>query len=139
MKVIYMVELFDKLIQDGRVSFVPRSNKTRQFWTKYNAKVAGSQNAAKETVTWMPATEEEVAEWRKESEPTAKVSPIIAPAQVNTADLEDLKKQMQLQQEQIRQQQAMITQLLESQNGEPSKEPGKPGRKPKTEYNGEGQ
>ena len=136
-----MAELFDKLIQDGRVSFVPRSNKTRQFWTKYNAKVAGSQNAAKETVTWMPATEEEVAEWRKDAEPTSRNQALPAPAPVSSFALEELQKQMQLQQEQIKQQQEMITKLLESHvGGENSseKERGKPGPKPKNNTNGEG-
>jgi hypothetical protein len=137
-----MAELFDKLIQDGRVSFVPRNQKTRQFWTRYNAKVAGSQNAAKETVTWMPASEEEVAEWRKDSEPTGKVSAIVAPPVMNT-DLDDLKKQMQLQQEQIKQQQEMITQLLQAQvnvtETPAEKERAKPGPKPKNSINGEGQ
>lgn len=137
-----MAEQFDKIMQDGRVSFVPRSNKTRLFWTKYNAKVAGSQNAAKETVTLVPATEEEVAEWRRESEPIGRSHSTVATPPVNSPILEDLQKQMQKQQEQIKQQQEMITRLLamqagSEQNEEISGAPGKPGRKPKTENNGE--
>lgn len=140
-----MAELFDKIIQDGRVSFVPRSNKTRRFWDKYNAKIAGSSNAQRETVTWMPATEEEMAQLRYQQAPAKVVSIPVAP--VPSADIEILKNQLALQQEQMEKQQKLIEQLLtgvatqtpDSGQAEPGKEKGKPGPKPKNNTNGEDQ
>jgi len=129
-----MAELFDKLIQDGRESFIPRSTKTRQFWSKFNARIAGSQNAAKETVTIIPATEAEMAELNKQPAPSKVVAP--------TSELESLKKQMELQQELMLAQQRQIQELLnakevgEDQN-EPPKEKAKPGPKPKNNTDGE--
>lgn len=102
-----MAELYDKLIQDGRESFVPRSNKTRQFWTKHNARVANSQNAQKETVTIIPATEAEMAELNK----VPATSTVKAP----TSELDALKKQMELQQELMLAQQRQIQELLNTQ------------------------
>lgn len=131
-----MAEQYDKLIQDGRESFVPRSNKTRQFWTKYNAKIAGSQNAQKETVTIIPATEAEMAELNKVPAPSIVKAP--------TSELDALKKQMELQQELMLAQQWQIQELLNAKSGptteikEPeSKEKGKPGPKPKNYTDGE--
>lgn len=135
-----MAELFDKIMQDGRVSFVPRSNKTRRFWDKYNAKIAGSSNAQKETVTWQPATEEETKAYyaQLEAKPVQTI-----PVQNN--ELEALKQQ-------LAEQQKLITELLVralpqssvgpaqvagNETGEESKEKGKPGPKPKNNTNGE--
>jgi hypothetical protein len=112
-----MAELFDKLIQNGIESFVPHSAKTRAFWTKHNSRIAGSQNAQKEMVTIMPATEEEMASLRAQTEvPAAK--PIAGGFAVPNAELEALKKRMAEQDE-------VIKQLLED------KQRSKPGPKPK--------
>lgn len=131
-----MAELYDKLIQDGRESFVPRSNKTRQFWTKHNARVANSQNAQKETVTIIPATEAEMAELNKVPAPSAVKAP--------TTELDALKKQMELQQELMLAQQRKIQELLNAKSApttevkEPEgKEKGKPGPNPKNNTDGE--
>lgn len=125
-----MAELFDKIIQNGITSFVPRSNKTRAFWMKQNAKVAGSEKASKETVTIMPATDEEVAEWL--AVPVAAPTASAVPAQIpiNSQALEVLQKQMQAAQDQIQKQQDLILQLMAE------KERNKPGPKPKTDTNG---
>lgn len=131
-----MAEIYDKLIQDGRESFVPRSNKTRQFWTKHNARVANSQNAQKETVTIVPATEAEMAELNKLPAPSTVKAPI--------TELEALKKQMELQQELMLAQQRQIQELLNAKSAPASdvkelevKEKAKPGPKPKNNTDGE--
>lgn len=139
-----MAEQWDKIIQNGITSFIPRSNKTRQFWTKHNSKVAGSQKAAQETVTIVAATEEEVREWQQESTPAKAVAAILAPVPVENSAISELRKQLELQQEQMKQQQEMISKLLEMQSagGEGAdvpKEKGKPGPKPKNNTDGEGQ
>lgn len=103
-----MAELFDKIIQDGRVSFVPRSAKTRAFWTKYNSRIAGSSNAQRETVTIVPATEEEVAELFTHSDS-------IAPVQNKTAsspELLALREQIAAQQALIERQSLLFEKLL---------------------------
>lgn len=134
-----MAELYDKLIQDGRESFVPRSTKTRQFWTKHNSKIAGSQNAQKETVTIIPATEAEMAELNKVPAPT--------PSKAPSTELDALKKQMEMQQELMLAQQRQIQELLNAQKAVQEfqtpatetdvKERAKPGPKPKTNTDGE--
>ncbi len=128
-----MFEKLLKLIQDGKSSLVPDNVHNRKFWSKQNAKIAGSQNAHKEMVTIVPATEQEMAEYYAAQKPTTTI-----PAAGNK--MEALEKQLAQQQE-------LINKLLLAQmpapsdpdsEPEPIKERGKPGPKPKTENNGEG-
>jgi hypothetical protein len=134
-----MAEKHLKIIQNGRSSFVPHSRQTVDFWTKYNSKVAGSNAAHKETVTIMQATAEEEAELAKLHQ--GNKSQQAAPAA--NSEVQELKAQLALQQQQMSQQQELMTMLLKQLNGEKSesepKERAKPGPKPKNENNGESQ
>lgn len=114
---------WDKLIQDGRTSFVPRSVKTRAFWTKYNSRIAGSQNAQREMVTILPATDEEIATLNVQIEAPA-IKPVSGGFVVPNTELEALKQRMAEQDE-------IIKQLLED------RQRSKPGPKPKDKTDGE--
>lgn len=115
-----MAEKFIKIIQDGRSSLIPDTPFNKAFWAKQNAKISGSQNASKEMVTIMPATEEEVAAMHVVVNPTDKKASQLP-------DYASLKKQ-------IDDQQALINQLLLGKSASESDEDapkGKPRPKPK--------
>lgn len=132
-----MAEKWLKIVQDGRPSFVPDNSQNRKFWSRQNAKMAGSQNAQKEMATIIPASAEENEELNAMAAMSATRNAISAiPA---TVELDELKRQLAQQQELINKL------LLENKGepvvntGEPEKEKGKPGPKPKNNTNGEGQ
>lgn len=121
-----MAEKMLKIVQEGRESFIPDNQRNRSFWTKQNAKVAGSYNAQREFVTILPATAEEMA--MLEQQNTLPTVPKITATPAN--EIESLKQQ-------VAQMQEMISKL--TQPAEEPKEKGKPGPKPKTDKDGEGQ
>lgn len=111
-----------KVIQDGRVSFIPDTPFNRAFWAKQNAKVSGSRNAQHEMVTILPASANEEAELNVVSVSQPKASS-------QESEFETLRKQ-------LADQQALINKLLlkeDKKDGEGEKEKSKPGPKPKTE------
>lgn len=102
-----MAEKFDKVMQDGQVSFVPFNPKTRAFWAKHNSRIAGSGNAQRETVTIVSASEEEVKEFLSHNvTPVTSVQPTVA------AEIEALKGQLNSQQGVIAKQEELINKLL---------------------------
>lgn len=128
-----MAEVYDKIIQDGVTSFVPRSQKTRAFWTKYNANIARSQNASRETVTIVPATDAENAELNAAAAPVAKA---VAPVQASN-DIEVLKAQLAQQQQLIQTLLGTLAPKVEPTTPDTDvKEKAKPGPKPKTDTDG---
>lgn len=133
-----MFEKLLKLIQGGNESLVPDNVHNRKFWSKQNAKIAGSQNAQNEMVTIMPATEQEMASYYAAQKPTTTIP-------VAGNKMEALEKQLAQQQE-------LINKLLLAQipapadaakdtepagESEPTKERAKPGPKPKINTDGE--
>lgn len=56
-----MAEKYLKLIQNGNTTFIPDNQRNRSFWAKQNSLVARSRSAHVETVTIIPATDEEVS------------------------------------------------------------------------------
>lgn len=131
-----MAEKYLKIIQNGVESFVPDTKRTRDFWTKQNSKVVRSYAAQRETVTIVPAKDEEVAFMTNPVALSKAIEQAPAAPVVDTSKLESLEAKLAQQQE-------LITLLLKKQNEDTSdteqKERGKPGPKPKTKDNGESQ
>lgn len=122
-----MAEKMLKIVQDGRESFIPDNQRNRSFWTKQNAKVAGSHNAQREYVTILQATPDELAELEKQNSASLPQK-VIAPVANN--ELDALKQQ-------VAQMQEMIAKLTQPAPDDQPKEKAKPGPKPKTDKDGE--
>lgn len=114
-----MAEKYLKVIQNGVSSFIPDNRRNRDFWAKQNVRVSRSRSANQETVTLFEASPDEVM-FMQQSGSKHNSAP-------QSAELEDLKKLVAAQQEQI----AKLISAVGSEDD--VQERGKPGRKPKND------
>lgn len=136
-----MAEKYLKIIQNGNTTFIPDNQRNRSFWAKQNSLVSRSRSAHTETVTIIPATDEEVAFMQHSDVGTATKKP--ASTLNDNSAIFEMMNRLQKQNEEQAEKLALLeakqnTSIVEPAtttggNGEggEEKEKGKPGPKPK--------